>query len=316
MPTDLDDIKEYCDDLKKEMSKVIVGYSDTINDFLIVLCAGGHILIEGVPGIAKTTLAKTFTDITSLEYSRIQFTQDLLPTDVTGHYFFNQKRSSFELRKGPIFSNLILADEINRAPPKTQSSLLESMEEKQVTIEGNTFELDDHFMVIATINPIEAEGVYPLPEAQLDRFMFKSKMGYLSEKNELFMLSKKIRQENKKPTPKALGKEMVTAMKELLPTIRVDDRIIRYIRDIIIATRQREDIVLGASPRAGEQMVYASQASALVEGRGFVLPDDVKKVCPKVLNHRLALSVEAEMDSRSVESIISEILSEIKVPKS
>ncbi len=313
---DFADVKKYSDTVLKEVSKVIVGYEDIMRDFLICLSSGGHILLEGVPGIAKTTLAKTFTTVSSLEYNRVQFTQDLLPSDVTGHYYFNQKEGQFDLRKGPIFSNLILADEINRAPPKTQSALLESMEEVQVTIEGNTFKLPRHFMVIATINPIEAEGVYPLPEAQLDRFMFKTKMGYLPEDKELKMLKRKVRQEAVPPEPHAMGLTMIDAMKDLFPKVKVDDRIIQYVRDIIITTRGHDDIVLGASPRAGEQMIYAAQGSALIQGRNFVLPDDVKRVAYKVLNHRLMLSVEAEMDGKEVEGIITDVLGSVKVPKS
>jgi len=298
-----------------EVSKAIVGYRDIVEDFLIGLICGGHILMEGVPGIAKTTLAKGFAKITGLKYSRIQFTQDLLPADIVGHYYFDQKESQFVVRKGPIFSEIILADEINRAPPKTQSALLEAMEEKQVTIEGNTFLLPDNFVVIATINPIEAEGVYPLPEAQMDRFIFKSKMDYLPPKQEYLMLKKKSHGGLSLDGLKEVDPVFITRLKEAFPKVFISDHLVSYVRDIIQSTREQKNVVLGASPRAGEQMIYAAKATALLEGRDHVLPDDIKKVASKILNHRLILSVDAEIEGLGVEAIIEDIIGSIRVPK-
>ncbi len=217
----------------KEISKAIVGYQEIVEDFLIGLVCGGHILMEGVPGIAKTTLAKSFANITGMRYSRIQFTQDLLPSDIMGHYFYDQKESEFVVRKGPIFAEIVLADEINRAPPKTQSALLEAMEEKQVTIEGNTFPLPENFMVIATINPIEAEGVYPLPEAQLDRFMFKSKMDYLPPEEELLMLKKKSTGALSLADLKVVDPVFITKMRQAFDRVYISDPLVAYVQDII-----------------------------------------------------------------------------------
>ena len=310
------EVAKNCKAIRTEVAKAIVEKDAVIGQLMLAFLAGGHVLFEDYPGLAKTLMANTFSRAIGCGFKRVQFTPDLLPADITGTFILNRGTSQFELRKGPIFTNILLADEINRAPPKTQSALLESMEEGQVTIEGNTFRLPRHFMVIATINPIEAEGVYPLPEAQLDGFMFKTKMGYLPGDLELKMLKRKIRQEAEPAVPQGKGLKMIDAMKDLFPRVKVDDRMVRYVRDIIVATRSHPDIVLGASPRAGEQMLYAAQGNALIDGRNFVLPDDVKHVAPKVLNHRLILSVESDMDGRDADSVISGVLSSVKVPKS
>lgn len=299
----------------KEISKAVIGYEDIITDFVICMISGGHILMEGVPGIAKTTLAKAFSNIVGLDYSRVQFTQDLLPSDIIGHYYYAQQESRFEVRKGPLFAQLILADEINRAPPKTQSALLEAMEEKQVTIEGNTFPLPDTFMVIATINPIEAEGVYPLPEAQLDRFMFKSKMDYLEPDDEMIMLKKKNKGSLKMGSLKKVDPALISRMTKAAKKVHISDELLGYIRDLILATREQRTLVLGASPRAGEQMIYASKAAALLNGRTFVLPDDIKVVARKVFNHRLILSVDAEIEGLGVDAVIEQLLQSVAVPK-
>lgn len=299
-----------------------------MDDLLVCLIAGGHMLLEGVPGIAKTTLAKTFSEVTGLKYRRIQFTQDVLPADITGHYYFNQQTSKFEFRKGPLFSEVILVDEINRAPPKTQSALLEAMEERQVTIEGNTFKLPELFMVIATLNPIEVEGVYPLPEAQVDRFMYKTKMDYISQELELQMLTRKSKEELTGRSEKSSGgakintsdnliggREFIRTLIEYHKEIYVHRSIVRYIRDIIIETRNTPSIALGASPRAGEHMVYAAKAYGLIHGRDYVIPDDVKAVAPKILNHRLLLAVDTELGGITVESLIEDTINRVKVPK-
>ncbi|MFX0206844.1 MAG: AAA family ATPase [Candidatus Hodarchaeota archaeon] len=311
---DFKKVSEICSLVKLEVSNVIVGYEDVVDDFLVCLIAKGHMLIEGVPGIAKTTLAKTFSKITGLAYNRIQFTPDLLPADISGHYYFNQKENTFDLRKGPLFRELILADEINRASPKTQSALLEAMEERQITIEGNTFKLPEIFMVIATLNPIETEGVYRIPEAQLDRFMYKVKMDYISEEKELQMLYRKSHASN--ITIKAVEDGFIDRLVAGYEKVYVDKSILKYIRDIIIETRNRKELVLGASPRAGEHMLYAAKAYSLIHGSDYVIPDHVKAVAPKILNHRILLSIDSELEGVTVEKIIDEALDKVEVPKS
>ena len=298
--------------VKQRTSTVIIGYEDIIEDYLICLAAGGHILLEGVPGVSKTTLAKVISTLIGLHFKRIQFTQDLLPADITGHYFFNQKKQEFEFRRGPIFANVVLADEINRAPSKTQSALLEAMEEKQVTVEGTTFKLVEPFLVIATINPIEHDGVYSLPEAQLDRFMIKGKMDYLPKEDELKLLEMK----NKEWKVGNVGKiddSIFNIFKTEINACRVDGSILTYIRDIITETRTDEKVVLGASPRAGEQLLYASKATAIMAGRNYVIPDDVKKMTMKMIPHRLSLSLDSELEGISEELVMEKILKRVEV---
>ena len=296
------------------MAGVIVGYTDTIEDLLICLAAGGHILLEGVPGVAKTTLAKAFSELTGLDFKRVQFTQDLLPADITGHYFFNQKKQEFEFRPGPIFANVFLADEINRAPSKTQSALLEAMEEKQVTVEGTTFKLKEPFLVIATINPVELEGVYTLPEAQLDRFMIKGKMDYLPIDDELKLLEMK-NGKWKDPRTEPIRENMFEVLTREIRTCRADASILRYIRDIVHETRKDGQVVLGASPRAGELILYASKASAILNGRDYVVPDDVKKVCRKMLPHRLSLTMDSELEGMTPYLAVEKVLDRVEVVK-
>ncbi|MGA1873739.1 MAG: AAA family ATPase [Thermoplasmatota archaeon] len=300
--------------VKNETGKVIIGYEDIVEDYLICLAAGGHILLEGVPGISKTTLAKTMSEVVGLTFKRIQFTQDLLPADITGHYFYNQKEQEFQFRKGPIFANVVLADEINRAPTKTQSALLEAMEEKQVTVEGSTFKLEEPFLVIATINPVEHEGVYTLPEAQLDRFMVKGIMDYLPSAEELRLLRMKDR--NWRALMHSPLKEDIfgTLLKEVR-SCRSDVSILTYIRDLIRETRTDDKIILGASPRAGEQLLYGSKAAAVLSGRDYVIPDDVKKVARKMLPHRLTLSLDSELEGVSQMKVVEDILSRVEVVK-
>jgi len=307
------DVEAVLEAVKAEIGKVVVGYEEQVEDFMMCLITRGHILMEGVPGVAKTTLSKAFSSVCGLSYKRIQFTQDLLPADITGHYFFNQKSGEFELRRGPLFADLVLADEINRAPPKTQSALLEAMQEQQVTIEGNTFELPNPFMVIATLNPIETEGVYPLPEAQLDRFMYKSVMDYVSEEEELGIIDLKSRKAV--PLKPVLDIAQLNAMRGLFESMHVDDTIKRYIRDIIVASRDQDALTLGASPRAGEYLLYASKAHALLAGQDYVIPDDVKAIAHKVLDHRLILSIDSELEGVTVPSIVDDIISKVPVPK-
>jgi MoxR-like ATPase len=298
----------------KVVGNSIIGYREVIEDFLICLSSGGHILLEGVPGVAKTTLAKAMSMATGLKFSRIQFTQDLLPSDITGHYYYNQKEQLFEFRKGPVFANVILADEINRAPSKTQSALLEAMEEKQVTVEGNTFNLEEPFLVMATINPVELEGVYSLPEAQLDRFMIKGQMDYLPEDEELEML--KLKNKGwRNIDVKRVGGDIFTVLQREIRKCHAGSSILRYVRDIVTATRGHEMIVLGASPRAGEQMLYASKAHAIIAGREFTIPDDVKYSARKLLPHRMTLSLDSELEGMTASMVIEEILGSVEVVK-
>jgi MoxR-like ATPase len=291
----------------------VVGYTDQVEDFLVCLFSNGHLLIEGVPGVAKTTLAKAFASVCGLSYKRIQFTQDLLPADLTGHYFYNQRTTEFEVRKGPLFADLVLADEINRAPPKTQSALLEAMQEQQVTIEGNTFELPRPFMVLATLNPIETEGVYPLPEAQIDRFMIKSTMDYLDQKQEVDILRLKNAPESE---PKiVLSKDAVISMRDEIVEIHAHPSILEYIESLTRATRDVEELDLGLSPRGAIHLLQTSKAHAYLRGRTYVIPDDVKALAHKVIDHRLILSPEAELGGMTRSGITDSILSSVTVPK-
>jgi MoxR-like ATPase len=297
----------------REIGKVVVGYSAQTEDFLICLLTNGHLLIEGVPGIAKTTLAKAFASVCGLSYKRIQFTQDLLPADLTGHYFYNQRSAEFEVRKGPLFADLVLADEINRAPPKTQSALLEAMQERQVTIEGNTFELPNPFMVLATLNPIETEGVYPLPEAQIDRFMIKSTMTYLDQQQEVDILRMKNAREAEPQM--VLSKDSIMSMGDEVVGIYAHTSILEYIESLASATRAIDEIELGLSPRGAIHLLQTSKARAYLHGRTYVIPDDVKAMAHKVMNHRLILSPEAELGGMTRYGITDSVLSSVSVPK-
>jgi MoxR-like ATPase len=309
-----EDIKATIKTIEKEISRVIIGYEDKISDLLTCMIADGHLLMEGVPGIAKTTLSKAFAATLQITYSRIQFTQDLLPSDITGHNFYNQETRKFELRKGPVFTELLLADEINRASPKTQSALLEAMQEKQVTIEGATMRLPEDFLVIATINPIETEGVYPLPEAQLDRFMMKSIMTYLPKSKEVDILSLKSRSEE--AVRPIISRDDIMSLRRLLGGVHVDRSVMEYIMEIIKRTRDSELIELGASPRAGIHLQQASRARAMFDGRSFVLPDDVKAMAHRVLDHRLILSIDADIEGHTLPGVVQTVLDSVEVPKS
>ena len=307
------DIESALKAVKAEVGKSVIGYEEQVDDFLICLLTQGHLLIEGVPGVAKTTLAKTFSSVCGLSHRRIQFTQDLLPADITGHYFFNQRTTEFEVRKGALFADLILADEINRAPPKTQSALLEAMQERQVTIEGNSFDLPDLFTVIATLNPIETEGVYPLPEAQIDRFMVKSVMNYLDKANEIEILKLKNAPEQQ-PTM-VLARDAITGMREEVMTVHAHSSILEYIEEITSASRALDDLDLGMSPRAGIHLLQTAKARAYLKGRAYVIPDDVKAMAHKVIDHRLILSPEAELSGMTRGGLTDSILTSVPVPK-
>ena len=311
---DMKGVKQLVEEITKSIQQVIVGKSDTIELLIISMICRGHILLEDVPGIGKTTLAKSLAQSLGSSFSRIQCTPDLMPNDVLGFNFFNQKNSSFEFRPGPIFNQIVLVDEINRATPRTQSALLESMQEFQVTIDGNTKQLPSPFTIIATQNPIEMEGTFPLPEAQLDRFIMRLSLGYPSkeEENELFsrsdnnFLSEAI-------TPITDSQEIIN-LQNIHKSVKVTKEIKNYIIKIISATRDEEDIVLGASPRASLDLYKACQAKASVNARNYVIPDDVKELAPYILAHRIGISLNAQIKERTSDQIINKILDSIEIP--
>ena len=309
-------------DLRREIGRVIVGQTDLVDKMLVALLADGHILIEGVPGLAKTLTVKTLSDAISSSFQRIQFTPDLLPADITGTLIFNPKDGSFIPKKGPVFANLVLADEINRAPAKVQSALLEAMQERQVTIGDNTYQLPGLFMVLATQNPIEQEGTYPLPEAQVDRFMFKLQVGYPAKTEEREILDRMA--SRVKPAVNAkVSMETILAAREIADMIYVDDKIKNYIIDLVFATRNPADFRLeqlkgwlnyGASPRATIYLTQAAKAYAFLNGRGFVTPEDIKAIGCDVLRHRILLTYEAEAENVNAEKIINMIFETVEVP--
>jgi MoxR-like ATPase len=312
----------FIDALFMEMNKVIVGQKSLVESLLVGLLSKGHILLEGVPGLAKTLAINTLASTIDASFSRIQFTPDLLPADVLGTLIYSQKNEEFVVKKGPIFANFILADEINRAPAKVQSALLEAMQERQVTIGGETYGLDEPFLVLATQNPLEQEGTYPLPEAQLDRFMLKVVLGYPKKDEELQI----IRQNLAKEFPKAntiLKPAQIIKARELVKELYIDEKIERYIVDIIFATREPENyklpqyknlIAYGGSPRAGISLAAAAKSYAFIKRRGYVIPEDVRAVAYHVLRHRIGLTYEAEAENITTEDIISGILNAIEVP--
>ncbi|MEE0879112.1 MAG: MoxR family ATPase [Treponemataceae bacterium] len=312
------------EDCKKEVGKRIIGQTQVFDGIFTAMITGGHVLLEGVPGLAKTLAVKTFAEISGLSFKRIQFTPDLLPADITGTMLYNQNESSFSVRKGPIFTNIVLADEINRSPAKVQSALLEAMAEKQVTIGEQTYELPKPFLVLATQNPIEQEGTYNLPEAELDRFLLKVKVPYPMPNEEVKIVKAGGNPENIY-VRQILDKEMLDKCRSLLDSIVCDDRIIEYIVSIISVTRpeiagaQKGNDILryisyGASPRASIALAKCAKARALFQGRTFVLPEDVKVTAPSVLRHRLVLSYEAGADGVTADELIDKIVSFIPVP--
>lgn len=307
--------------MMNEMNKVVVGQKEMIEGIAIGLLTGGHILLEGVPGLAKTLTISTMAQTISLQFQRMQFTPDLLPTDLIGTMIFNPKSGEFTVKKGPIFSNIVLADEINRAPAKVQSALLEAMAEKQVTIGDQSYKLDNPFLVLATQNPLEQEGTYPLPEAQMDRFMFKINVDYPTKTEELEILSRMG--SNQKPQLQTvISKEQLLQAVAVVDQIYVDHKVRNYIVDLIMATRQptvyglgrlQKLIAVGGSPRASLSLIRASKAHAFLRGRGFVTVEDIKAVVYKVLRHRLILTYEAEAENLKQDDMIKEILSAIEV---
>tara|TARA_X000001036_G_C20673804_1_gene803409 strand:- start:819 stop:1814 length:996 start_codon:yes stop_codon:yes gene_type:complete len=314
---------KFIDSILGEISKTIVGQDEIINKILIGLFSNGHILLEGVPGLAKTTIIKTLSNIISTKFQRIQFTPDMLPADLIGTLIFNQKNGLFETKKGPIFSNIILADEINRSPAKVQSALLEAMQERQITIGENSFTLDDPFLVFATQNPIEQEGTYPLPEAQVDRFMMKLKINYPNKDQELEILKRNSLLMNQTKLKTVIKLSDIKNTRKLINEIYVDQKIQNYVVDIILSSRDPEEykigeisnfIKYGASPRATIFLISAAKSRAFMEGRGYVIPEDVRYIIYDVLRHRIIPTFEAEAEEINSEDIIESILSEIEVP--
>ncbi len=315
---DLNKLNSLVMQVKREIAKGIVGQEQTIDLILAGILTGGHILLEGVPGIAKTLTAKLLAKAISIDFSRIQFTPDLMPADVTGTTVFNMKTSEFTFNKGPVFSNLVLIDEINRAPAKTQASLFEVMEEKQITIDGVTYPMDYPFLVIATQNPIEQEGTYKLPEAQLDRFLFRIKLNYPTLDQEINILRKYQNDFSYKVAAtiqSIVTREDLKRSQELVEKIYIKDEILVYIAKFIDNTRNNGDLSLGASPRASLAIMRAAKAMAAISGRDFVTPDDVKYVAAPVLNHRIILTAEREMEGLQPEDVIKEIAEKIEVPR-
>jgi len=307
-------VKDVSDKILTEVSKVIVGKTQELKLIIACLFAGGHVLLEGVPGVAKTSMAKALANSLGLKFDRIQFTPDLLPSDIIGTYVFDQKVSDFKIRKGPVFGNIILADEINRASPKTQSALLEAMQERQVTIEGTTMPLPAPFIVLATQNPIEFEGTYPLPEAQIDRFLMRVEIGYPTREETMQMLKNLRSIMETKIKPVADEKTLQSLIPSAIWNVNVDDSIRGYITDIVEATRSNPAVRLGGSPRAATSLQVGSAGIALVEGRSYVIPDDVKKVAPNVLAHRLVLRQEAILDGLTQSTIVKQVVQSTKVP--
>lgn len=313
-------IGDYLQSIEREVSKAVIGQSEVIEQVLIAMLTGGHVLLEGVPGLGKTLLVKALAKTFGGSFSRIQFTPDLMPADVTGHMFYNPKEGSFVLRRGPVFTNLLLADEINRAPAKTQSALLEVMQEKQVTIEGQSLDVGTPFMVLATQNPLEQEGTYPLPEAQLDRFLMKINIEHLSKANEKELMqyvlalsnSMEISVENVK---QLIRSEHLLSLQRAVNQVIVDERVLNYAVDIVRQTRGFSGISVGAGPRGTIALLSCARARALLEKRGHVIPDDIKLLALPVLRHRIALTAEAEIEGLSADNVLTQLLETIEAPR-
>ena len=314
---------KFVDKLKKEMNNFILGQEELVNKILISMLSNGHILLEGVPGLAKTLMVKTLSKLIKTNFQRIQFTPDMLPADLLGTLIYNQKTGSFDTRKGPIFSNIILADEINRSPAKVQSALLEAMQERQVTIGDNTFILDEPFLVMATQNPIEQEGTYPLPEAQVDRFMFKLIVKYPDKDSERLILRQNTKAFDIESVDEIVSPEEILSAQSIIEEIYVDDKVEDYVLNLILATRNPQDyglndlegiIDFGASPRATINLVRAAKARAYIEHRGYITPEDIRYIGADVLRHRVILTYEAEAEELTSDDIINRLFEVVEVP--
>ncbi|MFZ2865569.1 MAG: MoxR family ATPase [Ignavibacteriaceae bacterium] len=315
---DLTELQTSIEKVKAEIKKIIVGQDKVIELLLAAIFADGHVLIEGVPGIAKTLIAKILTRTISADFSRIQFTPDLMPSDILGTSIFNMKSSEFEFKKGPIFSNIILIDEINRSPAKTQAALFEVMEEKQITIDGKTYKMNEPFIVFATQNPIEHEGTYKLPEAQLDRFLFKIEMSYPELSEEIKIL---LEFNNRKSVNdldqinKVFTQSELNSFRSIIKSIHIEEKIASYIAGIVNQTRKSGDLYLGASPRASIAIMMGAKSLAAIRGRDFVIPDDIKEIAYPALRHRLILTAEKEMEGKNPDDILQLILNRVEVPR-
>ena len=310
-------LKETGETFRAQVHRIVIGQEETISLSFLALCLGGHVLIEGVPGTAKTLLARTIAHLVGGTFKRIQFTPDLMPSDIVGTSVYEIATSSFRMRLGPIFANVVLADEVNRAPAKTQSALLEAMEERQVTLEGDARPLPDPFLVLATQNPVEYEGTYPLPEAELDRFLFKAVMGYPAPDEEHAILRA---HDKGQPLAEVAGLPQLPAgaladARAEVDRVTVEDSVLDYVVRIVAETRKSPDLLLGASPRAGVHLIRAAKAAAAVDGRDFVTPDDVKSLVPATLRHRVVLKAEAEIEGLDADAVLRRALSRLDVPR-
>ena len=311
----LERVHELCGDVLDEVERAVVGKRDALELVLTGFIADGHVLLEDYPGLAKTLAARSFAQVLSMQYSRIQFTPDLMPSDVTGSSIWNQRDADFEFRPGPIFTNLLLADEINRAPPKTQAALLEAMQERQATIEGETHPLGPPFLVIATQNPIEYEGTYPLPEAQLDRFLLRTAFGYPSRDDEVEVLGRRLeRQVDEIELRPVVDRETLLAMQQAVEQVHVAESIQRYCVDVVAATRESQSSAVGASPRGSLALLKLARCGAALAGRDYVLPDDVKAIAVPALAHRLVLRPELWVQRISAEDVVRDVLDGVPTP--
>ena len=315
---DMTELRDSLQKVKAEINKVIVGQDSMIEHLLVALLSNGHVLIEGVPGVAKTITAKLLAKTIAVNFSRIQFTPDLMPSDILGTAVFNVKNSEFEFKKGPIFSNFVLIDEINRSPAKTQAALFEVMEERQITMDGHKYKMEEPFLVVATQNPIEQEGTYRLPEAQLDRFLFKINVGYPTPEEEVQIIKNQHLSKEEDKTAQVQAVLTATELKKyqnLIKDIIVEQNLLEYIAKIVVNTRENHFLYLGASPRASIALLTASKGFAAINGRDFVTPDDIKETAVAVLRHRVIVTPEREMEGMSVEEIIKQILDSIEIPR-
>ncbi|MFQ6127682.1 MAG: AAA family ATPase [Thermoplasmata archaeon] len=312
----IEELSDMVNRLNEEVGKAIVGKKSVLEKVLITVLSNGHLLFEDVPGLAKTLMAKSFAASLGCKFTRVQFTPDLLPADITGTYIFDRKTSDFILRKGPVFTNILLADEINRAPPKTQAALLEAMQEKQTTLEGETFTLPEPFVVLATQNPIEYEGTYPLPEAQIDRFLMRIDIGYPTPKEEKEIIDRrKARRKDEVEIDPIGSPELVMEMQSAVEDVHVDDDIEEYIVEIVSRTRQHPQVEIGSSPRGSLALFKLSKAGAAIRGRDFVIPDDIKDIAVPGLAHRIILKPDPWVKGIKTETIVSDVLERVPVPK-
>ncbi|QSB05942.1 AAA family ATPase [Natronoglycomyces albus] len=316
-PLPLAEVSAAADEVVKSVQSVIVGKESSLRLVMAAILAGGHVLIEDLPGLGKTLTARCFAQALGLEFSRLQFTPDLLPADVTGSFIYNQKSMEFDFRSGPVFTNLVLADEINRTPPKTQAALLEAMQERRVSVEGQTFDLPDPFCVLATSNPVEFEGTYQLPEAQLDRFLLRVSFGYPSRSEELEVLARRMnrRQENTHLEP-VISAEQLTVMQRSLEWVSVEDSVSEYIVDIVAATRDHQQLQVGASPRGSLALMLVGRAMAVLAGRDFVTPDDIRLAAGPALSHRVSLRPELWMRRIDAAEVIEQVVQKVPAPSS